>query len=768
VQLGIPARTVRISPDRQTAWTFDASKDGSDIYLVDVASGQVTQTKRLLDGPAAVAFSADGNRAYVPIARGNRVAFLDLAPLNEFASIALGRLTEPAQMRRQLSDAATAGANELFVSATGSGIIWALDAGSGKLLAQIESGGGPLALIVDAGGQLLYTIADTINQLIAIDANRNAVTDRIALPGRPSAAAMAPDGQVWVTGPDAGVVWLINPGSHAISGSIRVGSQPAGIAFSAEGSRAYVTNRGDGSLTVIDVRHRQVVATIRVGRSPVGVAFAAPASAAALAPNQAVVPPTPTPTIVPAPTPLPQGQAPQNLPKGTLVETFVPGANFAVALAFAPDGRLFYNEFRTGKIRIVQNGKLQSAPFYQFTVAGQPETGLIGLTLDPDFARNHYVYALYTDVNPPSAGFGGPHGHNQVVRLTDVNGKGTHLTPILRDLPAGTILNAGHIRFGPDGMLYVSLGTADVQSRAENLGILAGKMLRVNPDGSVPADNPFVGQPGRRGEIWAYGLRNSFGFDFEPHTGDIFATENGPGDDDEINRITRGGNYGWPPAGIQDKPGLIDPLEVFNPTIGPAGATFYRGSQIPEWTNDFFYCDYHRREVRRIHLAPVVFDRIASDEVITGNCIAEIETGPDGALYFTDQSNIFRVRASNAPGLTPVNPATMPAPSPTEVLPAGTLAEDRDIGVTLNEYTLKPSRVKAPAGHIRFVAENLGTMGHALRVVGNGIDVATESIPPGMAATLEVDLPAGTYTLSCPIENHSQLGMTATLTIVGN
>src|SRR5262249_46855671 len=138
---------------------FDVSKDGSDIYLVDVLSGQVTQTKRLLDGPASVTFSADGNRAYVPIAQNNRVSFLDLAGLNEFASIALGRLTDGAQMRRQISDAATAGGNELFVAATGSGIIWTLDAGSGKLLTQIESKNGPLALIADSGGKLLYTIA---------------------------------------------------------------------------------------------------------------------------------------------------------------------------------------------------------------------------------------------------------------------------------------------------------------------------------------------------------------------------------------------------------------------------------------------------------------------------------------------------------------------------------------------------------------------------------------------------------------------------------
>ena len=768
VQLGIPVRTVRISPDQQTAWTFDTSTNGSDMYLVDIAAGKVTGTKRLKDGPSSVAFSADGTRAYVPIARGNRVSYLDLAPLNELASIPLGRLTDGAQTRRQLNDAATAGHNELFVSAAGSGVIWARDGGSGEELAQIEPGGGPLALVVNSTGQMVYTVADAINQLVAIDATRNAVVDRIALPGRPAAAAMAPDGKVWVVGPDAGAVWLVDPGKRAISDTIRVGSQPAGITFSPEGGRAYVTNRADGSLTVIDVANRQALATIHVGGDPVGVAFAAPASFAANKPVRAGVTPTVAPTFVPAPTPLPQGQQPKNFPPGVVLETFLPGANFVVALAFAPDGRLFYNEFRTGNVRIVQNGKLQPEPFYHFVVAGQPETGVIGLALDPDFAQNHYVYVLYTDVDPPSAGFGGPHGHHQVVRLTDVNGKGTNLTPILKDLPAGTILNAGHIRFGPDGKLYISLGTADVQSRAENLGILAGKMLRVNPDGSAPADNPFVGQPDRLPEIWAYGLRNSFGFDFEPHTGVIIATENGPGDNDEINRITRGGNYGWPPAGFQDKPGLIDPLEVFNGTIGPAGGSFYRGTQIPQWTNDFFYCNYHRREVRRIHLAPLSFDRIASDEVITDNCVAEIQPGPDGALYFTDQQNIYRLRASNAPGLAPVDPATLPAPSPTEVVPAGLHAEDRDIGVGLDEFTVKPSRDKAPAGHIRFVVENLGKINHELRVVGNGIDVSTKSIPPNGSATLEVNLPPGTYTLICPIENHGEAGMTAKLTIVGN
>jgi len=194
--------------------------------------------------------------------------------------------------------------------------------------------------------------------------------------------------------------------------------------------------------------------------------------------------------MVPTATPLPEGKLPpEHMPDGLVVEPFAPAANYPVAFAIAPDGTLFYNELRTGNIRIVKNGQLPANPFYNFKVSGQPEAGLIGLTLDPDFANNHYVYVFYTSV-PDGQDNGGPNGPNEVVRLTDVADKGSELTYILQDLPSAPIHNSGTLRFGPDGKLYVALGDNDQGSNAQDLGVLPGKILRVNADGSIPADNP--------------------------------------------------------------------------------------------------------------------------------------------------------------------------------------------------------------------------------------------------------------------------------------
>src|SRR5262249_10547480 len=271
----------------------------------------------------------------------------------------------------------------------------------------------------------------------------------------------------------------------------------------------------------------------------------------------------------------------------------------------------------------------------------EPETGLLGIVLDPAFEKNHYVYVFYTEVAGGGTQSGGPNGPNQVVRLTDVGNKGTNLTRILRDLPSGPEHNSGTMRFGPDGKLYVALGDCQCGGAAQDLGTPSGKILRVNPDGSAPPDNPFVNQPGKDPTIWAYGLRNPFSFDFHPVTHALFADENGPGDNDELNLIVKGGNYGWPPSGFQNQPGLIDPPAVMNPTIGPTGLTFYTGDQIREWKNDLFYCDWHQGQLRRIRLAAGSFDRIMSEEVVKLGCTVNVVTGPDGALYWSDANGIY-------------------------------------------------------------------------------------------------------------------------------
>jgi glucose/arabinose dehydrogenase len=266
---------------------------------------------------------------------------------------------------------------------------------------------------------------------------------------------------------------------------------------SLDGARVYVTTRGDHSLVSLDPIRRQITSRLEVGKDPVAIAVthARPAPDSTPAPTSLpAAHPTATPTIVPAPTPLPDGVLPpEHLPNGVVSEPFVPGAAYPVTFAFAPDGTLFYNELHTGNIRVVKNGELLADAFYNFKVSGQPEAGLIGLTLDPDFAKNHYVYVFYTSV-PEGQENGGPNGPNELVRLTDVADKGTDLTSILRDLPSAPIHNSGTLRFGPEGKLYVSLGDNDQGSNAQDLGTLAGKILRVNPDGSIPGDNPFVGQ----------------------------------------------------------------------------------------------------------------------------------------------------------------------------------------------------------------------------------------------------------------------------------
>jgi glucose/arabinose dehydrogenase len=481
--------------------------------------------------------------------------------------------------------------------------------------------------------------------------------------------------------------------------------------------------------------------------------------------------PAQTPTIVPAPTALPEGaKPPEHMPSGAVTESFLAGAEFPVSLAFAPDGRLFYSELHTGKIRVVQNGTLLRDPFYKFAVAGQPETGLLGLALDPDFAHNHYLYVFYTSVADGSAESGGSSGPNEVVRLTDVGNKGTELTPIMH-LPSGAIHNGGTLRFGPDGKLYVTLGDNDQGTNAQDLNTLAGKMLRVNSDGSIPDDNPFVGQSGKQPAIWAYGLRNAYSFAFHPVGHTLLATENGPGDNDELDVIARGANYGWPPTGYKYKTGVVDPIAVMNPPIAPTSATFYVGDQIAIWKNDFFYCNYHQGQLRRVRLAPETFDRVIFEEVVTQGCTLDVATGPDGALYFTDSKGIYRIRQPGADVLPAVSPAAALAAgapaAPTEVLAAGTRPEDRDVNITLSEYKLVPSRTTVPAGSIRLLAENVGAVPHALRIVGDGLDVSTDTFGPGQSRSLQIVLAAGTYRLICPLPGHTEQGMQASLTVLG-
>jgi len=796
--LGIPAASMALAPNGRTAWVFSSKPGESDFVIVDLLKGERKDNKRLHDNPGVAAFSSDGRRAYVALIGGdqspplpNTIVFLNTTNNDEFGHVDVGEQSPGVQIRRQLVALAVAAGpagDVLYAAGLASGTVWAIDAGSGKVLQQVEVGGGPIAILPDAARKRVYVVADTINQIVAIDTSTQQIAARLPLPGRPSAGAVGPDGKLYITGGDAGQLWAVDPDLTQVGTPILVGSQPAAVAVSLDGARVYVADRGDNSLAVVDARRSQISARIPVGKDPVAVIVAPGRPAAGSTPTPTPVPaahPTATPTLVPTATPLPEGASPpEHMPSGVVSDTFLADAQFPVAMAFAPDGMLFYNELHTGKIRVVQNGTLLPDPFYQFKVAGQPETGLIGLTLDPNFAQTHYVYVFYTSV-PEDQDNGGPNGPNEVVRLTDVANKGTDLTPILRDLPSAPIHNSGTLRFGPDGKLFVALGDNDQGSNAQDLGTLAGKILRVNPDGSIPTDNPFVGQTGKQPAIWAYGLRNPYSFDFDPLSHGLLATENGPGDNDELDIILKGANYGWPPTGYKYKAGIVDPIAVMNPPIGPTGMTFYTSDQIPDWKNDWFYCNYHQGQLRRVRLAPESRDRVVFEEIVKNGCSLNVATGPDGALYYSSPKSISRIHSSAAVNLLPVvtsSTAQQPtatsdgtavaqaqvAPTPTPApLPAGTRAEDRDINISLSEWKLQPSRTRVPAGQIRFLSEDTGATEHAFRIVGKGIDVSTDDFGPGESRTINMVLPAGRYQLICPIAGHEQQGMVATLTVVG-
>ncbi len=783
--LGIPAASMALGQNGRNAWVFRSKPGESDFVNVDVPKGDRKDIKHLHDNPIAAAFSTDGRRAYVSLLGGSdsppiqsSIVFLSTSNIDEFGHVDVGQQSPGVQIRRQLVALAVApgpAGDVLYSAGMASGTVWAMDGGSGKVLQQLEIGGGPIAVLASPARKRVYVLADTINEIVAIDTTTQQIATRLALPGRPSAAALGPDGRLYVAGGDAGQLWPVDPDLTQVGAPILVGSQPAAVGVSLDGGRVYVANRGDNSLAVIDTRRNQISTRIPVGNDPVAVVVAPGRPVAGSTPTPTPVPPahpTATPTLVPTATPLAEGASPpEHMAQNTVSETFLADAAFPVAMAFAPDGTLFYNELRTGKIRIVQNGKLLPDDFYQFKVSGQPEAGLIGLALDPNFAQNHYVYVFYTSV-PDGQDIGGPNGPNQVGRLTDVANKGTDLTPILRDLPSGPIHNSGQLRFGPDGMLYVSLGDNDQGNNAQDLGTLAGKILRVNPDGSIPTDNPFVGQSGKQPAIWAYGLRNPYSFDFDPLSHGLLATQNGPGDNDELDLILKAANYGWPPTGYKYKAGVVDPIAVMNPTIGPTGMTFYTSDQIPAWKNDWFYCNYHQGQLRRVRLAPESRDRVVFEEIVKNGCSLSVATGPDGALYYSSLKSISRIHSSTAVKLLPVvAPAPAGAagtPSPTEApLPAGTRAEDRDVNVSLSEWKLQPSRTKVPTGSIRLLAENTGATQHALRVVGKNLDVSTDNFGPGESRTLTIVLPPGQYQLVCPLTGHEQQGMVATLNVVG-
>lgn len=326
------------------------------------------------------------------------------------------------------------------------------------------------------------------------------------------------------------------------------------------------------------------------------------------------------------------------------VESFVSDLNVPWSMVFTSPERILVTE-RPGRVRVVKNGHLLEEPLRVFTeVSNRSEEGLMGMILDPDYAANNYVYLCLA--------YQATDGRvlDKVIRVIDSGGSLIDDRVIIDGIPAAANHAGCRLRFGPDEKLYISTGDASQRNLAQNLTSLAGKILRLNADGSIPDDNPFLNSA-----VFSYGHRNPQGFDWHPISGALIATEHGPsgndgpGGGDELNLIQAGQNYGWPEVSHQrSKAGMIDPLLVFTPAIAPASGMFYRSAVLPQLTNTFLF-----GMLRGEGIMQVFFDEDGQVsnyqklvEVEVGR-VREIIEGPDGFVYFTTSNQDGRGKARN-------------------------------------------------------------------------------------------------------------------------
>ncbi len=349
------------------------------------------------------------------------------------------------------------------------------------------------------------------------------------------------------------------------------------------------------------------------------------------------------PVVGPAPQLVAERFVPE--PPGWRLVPWIEGLEAPWSLAFLPDGRALVSE-RPGRIRLIQDGRLQTEPYASFEVVSgasadalarlfsvfaDGEGGLMGLAVHPDFPRQPFIYAMQT-----YEGEGGI--RNRILRLRD-GGRTASVEGVVFDgIPGWIVHDGGRLGFGPDGMLHATTGENFESELAQDLESAAGKILRITPDGAVPDDNPFSGSP-----IWSYGHRNPQGLAWHPASGALFASEHGPTGEfglqayDEVNVIWRGANYGWPRAvGAPGLDGLEDPILVWaEDAVPPAGMAFHGG--------DLFLGALGSGALVRISLAPTGegyrvtaienwFARSRRDSIL--GRIRDVVEGPDGHLYF--------------------------------------------------------------------------------------------------------------------------------------
>jgi glucose/arabinose dehydrogenase len=318
-----------------------------------------------------------------------------------------------------------------------------------------------------------------------------------------------------------------------------------------------------------------------------------------------------------------------------VVDVLATGLEAPWALAFDSRGTLYISE-RPGRLRILRDGRLQPKPLATFDAVATGEAGLMGVALDPSFDRNRFLYVCYTTRKADRL-------VNRVSRLIVNGDQAITERVLLDDIPAAELRTGGRLKFGPDGMLYVTTGDTSIPDLAQQPHSLAGKILRIAPDGSIPRDNPFPGSP-----VYAVGFRNPQGLAWD---GDrLLASDLVTGPHDEINHVVSGGNYGWPVAS-----GATEHAEHRKPLIDSAG-TLWKPSGIAVRNDTLYVAALLGQSLLQIRLRPAPVAPLANVLDDRWGRLRDVVVGPDAALYVAtsnrdgrgtahaDDDRILRVR----------------------------------------------------------------------------------------------------------------------------
>ena len=363
----------------------------------------------------------------------------------------------------------------------------------------------------------------------------------------------------------------------------------------------------------------------------------------------------------------------QTVPAGFSHTEFAAGLPNGTAMAFAPDGRLFVCQ-QTGQLRVIENGLLLSNSFLTVNVDSSGERGLLGVAFDPFFASNHYVYIYYTVPGPQP----GPPPHNRVSRFTASGNVAVGNEVILMELEDLSLTasnhNGGALAFGPDQKLYIAVGDNATRANSQTLGNRLGKILRINFDGTIPSDNPFVTTMGANPAIWDLGLRNPFSFAFQPGTLRWFINDVGETTYEEINVGSKGANYGW---GVCEGPcspangNFVDPIYYYSHsatnTQGCAitSGAFYNPStvQFPSnYLGKYFFVDLCSAWMNYIDpSSPPAVNGATVFATGLGGFPVSVQVGPDGSLYYLSRTTSTVWKISYPSAQTPPSITTQPA-----------------------------------------------------------------------------------------------------------